>query len=96
MIWSYNIHTTVESSSFGSELVALRIATELVEDLRYKLRCLSIPLDGPANIFCDNKDVVMNVSGPTLMSNKRHNAIFYHHMQGLKATGKIQVKYSPG
>ena len=34
----YNkIQNTVESSSFGSEFVALRISTDVVEALRYKL-----------------------------------------------------------
>ena len=55
----------MELSSFGSKFVALRISTELVEALRYKTRCLGKILDGPSNIFCDNKSVVTNVSVPT-------------------------------
>ena len=38
---------TVESSSFCSDLVALIIATEMVESLRYNLRTFSVNLEGP-------------------------------------------------
>jgi hypothetical protein len=67
----------VESSSFGSEFVALRIATaEMIEGLRYKLRMFGIPVDGPADAFCDNKSVTTNSTVPTSMLNKRHNSIY--------------------
>jgi hypothetical protein len=35
--------------------VALRIATEMIEGLRYKLWMFGISVDGPADVFCDNK-----------------------------------------
>ena len=44
----------VKSSSFGSEFVVLRIATELNEALRYKLRTFGVPIDGAWEIFCDD------------------------------------------
>ena len=62
LVWYYKRQNTVESCSFGSEFVALRIATELVEALSYKLQCFIIPLYGPSKIFYDNKSVVKNVS----------------------------------
>ena len=37
-------HIIVEASSFGSEFVALRIATDMNEDLWYKLRCFGVHL----------------------------------------------------
>jgi hypothetical protein len=40
---------TVETSTCGSEFTALRIAIEKVEGLRYKLRMMGLPMDGPAN-----------------------------------------------
>ena len=50
----------VEASSFGSEFVAIRIATEINEALRYKLICFGIPVEGPTEEFCDNMSVVKN------------------------------------
>jgi hypothetical protein len=52
----------VETSTFGSEFVAMRIATELLQGHRYKLRMMGILLDGPANVFCDNEAVINNTS----------------------------------
>ena len=38
LLWYSKRQNTVESSTFGSEFVALRIATELITSFRYKLR----------------------------------------------------------
>ena len=38
---------SIETSSFGSELSAMKTAVELIEGLRYKLRMMGVPLDGP-------------------------------------------------
>ena len=56
ILWFSKRQSTVETSTFGSEIVALRIAIEMIQGLRYKLRMFGVPIDGPANIFCD-KDV---------------------------------------
>ena len=42
------------SSSFDLEYIALRICTEIIDALRYKLRCFGIPIDSLAEVFCDN------------------------------------------
>ena len=89
IIWYSKRQNTVESSSFGSEYVALRICTELVEALRYKLRTFGIPVEGPADIFCDNQSVVTNSSVPSSVLNKRHNAICYHRVREAQAAGTI-------
>ena len=48
--WYSKRQNTVESSTFGSEFIALRIATELCQGLRYKLRSFGIPINGPTSI----------------------------------------------
>ena len=37
IIWYYKRQNTVESSTFGSEFVALRLSSDLIISLRYKL-----------------------------------------------------------
>ena len=96
ILWYSKRQNTVESSSFGSEYVALRICTEMVEGLRYKLRTFGIPIDGPADIFCDNKSVVTNSSVPASVLNKRHNAICYHRVREAQAAGTIRVGWIEG
>jgi len=46
IIWYSKRQNTVEASNFGSEYIALRTCTEMVEALRYKLRCFAIPSGG--------------------------------------------------
>ena len=51
-----------KSSTFGAEFVALRIAAEIICSFRYNMRMFGIPLDGPANGFCDNKAIYRNAA----------------------------------
>jgi hypothetical protein len=43
VLWLSKQQNTVETSTFGSEFVALKTAVEMIEGLRYKLRMLGIP-----------------------------------------------------
>jgi len=86
----------VEASSFGSEYIALRICTEIVEALRYKLRCFGVPVEGPCDVLCDNHSVVTNSSVPTSVLNKRHNAICYHRVREAQEAGIIRVGWIEG
>jgi RPA family protein len=38
----------------------------------------AVPINGPANVFCDNQGVVYNTSIPESTLNKKHNVINYH------------------
>jgi len=95
IIWYSKAQATVETSTFGSEFVALRIATELIEALRYKLRMFGVPLDGPANVMCDNKSVVNNSTLPSSTLKKKHNARCYHRMREAVAAKVIRIAHIP-
>ena len=86
-----NRQNIVESSTFGSEFVALRTATELITSFRYKLRVFGIPLDGPANVFCDNKAVYRNSSFVESQLKRKQNSICYHLVRKAVAAGKMGV-----
>ena len=94
--WFSKRQNTVESSSFGSEFVAMRIVTDMIEALRYKLRCFGIPIDGPAEVFCDNQSVVTNSSVPASALNKRHNAICFHRVREAQAAQIIRIAWIEG
>jgi hypothetical protein len=68
----------VEVTTFGSDFVPLRICKELTVAMKYKPRMFGVPIDGPANVFCDNHGVVKSVSIPELTLIKKHNAIYNH------------------
>jgi hypothetical protein len=69
----------------------MRICVEMLEALRYKLRMMGIPIDGAANVFCDNKSVVTNSTIPTSTLKKKHNSIAYHRVREAIAAKILQV-----
>ena len=89
--WYSKRQNTVESSTFGSEFIALRIAAEMCQSLRYKLRMFGVPIEGPSLVFCDNQSVTNNVSVPTSLLSKKHNAICYHKVRECVASGWLRV-----
>ena len=94
--WYSKRQNTVETSTFGSEFVAMRIAVELIEALRYKLRMFGVPIEGATNVFCDNEAVTKNVMFPESTLKKKHNAIAYHRTREAVAAGTIRVAKEDG
>ena len=81
LIWYTKRQKTVETSTYGSELVAARVAVELVIEVRYKLRMLGVPLEETSLLIGDNMSVVINTTLPSSMLRKKHNAIAYHRVR---------------
>jgi hypothetical protein len=63
---------TVEKSTYGSELVASRIATELILEIRYMLRSLGVIFYGSTLMLGDNMSVVLNTIVPSSVLKKKH------------------------
>jgi hypothetical protein len=91
IVWHSRRQNTVETSTFGSEFVALRCARDLIVALRYKLRMFGIPIIGPALVYCDNQGVVKNVTIPESVLSKKHNAINYHAVREAVAANILRV-----
>ena len=91
--WVCKRQKTVETSTYGSELVAARIATEMVMALRYQLRMLGIPIDGPAMMFGDNQSVVLNTTVPSSVLKKKHHACAYHRVREAIAAKIIKFQH---
>ena len=96
IIWYSKRQNTVESSTFGSEFVAMKTAVEQVEGLRYKLRMMGVPLDGETSVFCDNEAVFKNSSVPESTLKKKHNAIAYHRTREAQAAGIVRIAWENG
>jgi hypothetical protein len=56
--------TTVETSVFGAEFVAMKIGTEAAISMRYKIRMMGVEIAGPCFTQGDNMSVVHNTSNP--------------------------------
>ena len=96
ILWFSKRQSAVESSLFGSEFVAMKIAIEMVEGLRRKLRMMGIPIEGPTDAFCDNESVVKNSSRPESVLKKKHNAIACHRCREAQAAGITRVAWENG
>jgi len=78
--WISKRQKTVETSTYGSELVAAKIATEVVLEYRYSLRMMGVEPDGPALMLADNNSVVLNCTMPSSVLMKKHNTRAYHRV----------------
>jgi hypothetical protein len=96
ILWHSKRQNTVETSTFGSEFIAMKTAVEMVEGLRYKLRMMGIPLEGPTSMLCDNESVVKNTTAPESTLKKKHNAISYHKVRESQAAGTIRIAKEAG
>jgi len=94
--WFSKRQNTVESSTFGSELVALRIAIEHIKALRIKLRMLGIPIEEPSYILGDNESVIKSTSRVEATLNKKHQAICWHTVREAAAGGWVRIGWEPG
>lgn len=74
----------------------MKTAVEQVEALRYKLRMMGVPIDGPANLYCDNESVFKNAAFPESVLRKKHNSIAYHKSRESQAGGAVHVAWVPG
>jgi hypothetical protein len=93
IVWYTKKQNTVETSTFGSKFVALKIATEMLRGLRYKLRMMGIPIAGPSYIYCDNNSVVVNSSSPASTLKKKSNSIAFHCVRESVAADEQRVTY---
>jgi hypothetical protein len=96
IMWFSKRQNTVESSTFGSEFIALKISVELIESLRYKLHMFGIPIDSSTIVFFDNEAVVQNVIRPESTLKKKHVSIAYHRCREAQAAGYIKIGFIKG
>ena len=88
ILWLSKRQKTVETSTYGSELVAARIGVDMLIAMRYKLRVLGINLEDTSYMVGDNMSVVLNTTLPSSSLKKKHLACNYHRVREAIA-GKI-------
>jgi hypothetical protein len=80
--WFSKRQGSVETATYVSEFVAARQATEQIMDMRYTLRAMGMPLEGPSWMFGDNQSVLTSSTIPHSLLSKCHNALSYHRVCG--------------
>lgn len=79
--WFSKKQTCIETSSFGSEFIAMKQCCEYIRGLRYKLRMMGIPVTFPTYIFGDNQSVLSNTGMPHSTLKKKSSSIAYHFVR---------------
>jgi hypothetical protein len=92
--WYSKKHGSIEGATFGSEFVAMKTAMEANRALRYKLRMMGVPIDGPTYVYCYNMSVVNNTTKPESQL-KKSNSIAFHAVREAVAMGEILISYIP-
>ena len=77
-MWLSKKNNSIETSTFGYEFTALKLAVELVISLQYKLRMFGVPLEGPTNMLYEKYSVLKKKSTPESVFRKKHHSIAYH------------------
>ena len=91
VLWYSKRQNTVEASTFGAEFIAMRSCLEAIEGLRFKLRMFGIPVEGPADVMCDNNSVVNSGQRPEAVLSKKHLSICFHRVREAVAKGTIRI-----
>ena len=94
--WYAKKQSTVETATYGSEMVAARTAVEQIIEHRNNLRYLGVPVIEKSFLFGDNESVVNGATTPTAKLNKRHNFLSFHRVREAMAAGYIKFHHIPG
>jgi hypothetical protein len=90
--WFSKKQSTIETSVFGAEFVALKQGTEALRGLRYKLRMMGVDLSGnPSYVYGDNMSVIHNTQRPESTLKKKSNSICYHAVREAVAMGECLI-----
>ena len=89
--WYSKRQSTVETSTFSSEFIAMKACVEQIIALRYKLRMFGVAVDQPADVLCDNQSCVNNSSKVDSTLNRKHCSLAYHFVRHSVAAGIIRV-----
>ena len=91
--WWSKKQTSVETSSFGAEFFAMKQCCEYLKGLRYKLKMMGIPINGPCYIQGDNQSVLANTTEPDSMLKKKAQSIAYHYVREGVARDEWRTTY---
>ena len=83
----------IETSSFGSEFIAMKQCCEYLRGIRFKLRMMGILVDGLSFVYGDNKSVLVNSSVPESVLWKKSNSIAYNYVREGSASDEWRVAY---
>jgi hypothetical protein len=78
--WYSKRQATVESATYGSEVVAAHVCVESIIDLQNTLLYLGFTIRSRSYMFGDNKSVVVSSMQVYTKLRKRHNMLLFHRV----------------
>ena len=79
--WHSKKQTSVETSTFGSDMMAMKQAADYTRGFRYKIRMFGIPVEEPAYMYWDNHSVLAGSSRSESTLNKKAQSIAFHFIR---------------
>lgn len=96
MDWYCKKQATVETATYGSEMVAARTCVEQIIELRNTLRYLGVPIRDKSFMFGDNQSVVNSAMQVHSKLHKRHVLLSYHRVREAIASKMVLFFHIPG
>ena len=93
--WLLNRQPTVETTVFGAEFVAMNRGVETLRGLWYKLRIMSVPIEGPSYVYGNNMSVIHNTLNTASVLKKKSNSICYHFVQEAVSAKECLTSHIP-
>jgi hypothetical protein len=90
--WSSKRQGAIATSTYSAEMMAGRCGAEEVISLRYMLRSMGVPLDGPTALIGDNLGSLMTAANPGADCKKRHVSIAWHYLRECQVMGALVLK----
>ena len=92
IVWYSKRQNTVKTSTYGSEMVVIRLAVEMIKALKYKLWMFGIKImEDETKIFGDNNAVIINNLVPESTLKKKHHSINYNYVRESIAAGIVLI-----
>ena len=88
IFWLSKKQSTIETSVFGSEFVAMKAGMETLRGLLYKSLMMGDEISGPSYIYGDNMSVIQNTQRPESTLKKKSDSICYHAIRESVAMGE--------
>eukprot|EP00978_Attheya_sp_CCMP212_P022903 scaffold69213_cov34-Attheya_sp.AAC.2 len=94
--WMNKRQNTVETSTYGAEMVAARIATENIISVRWSLRrAMGVKIDGPTMMYGENRSVILSTTMPSSVLKKKHLSCNYFLIRESIAARILRFEFVP-
>jgi hypothetical protein len=87
IVWKSKRQGAVQTSTYGAEFSAMRLATEEAITIQYMLWSLGVGVSHPSHLSGDNTGVISNTTTPNATLKKKHIALSFHSVRESVSAG---------